>query len=194
MTIQINLTNRWLYTLVAMVFCLVLVAVVYSYTDLTGVGHDATSVGVVINGVEKNLQQAVDDGDFTFTFDLVYGQHTSSQCTGLSGEVRSTDDVQSKFCRFSSSACPAGWAKFKGWSITVSNSVSCQMSCTDPSINTCPAPLQTFSCNTGGHSAWSNIPLESCVAGGDCGFLPTLCYSLTCPVTGYANITQIGCY
>ena len=64
MKININLTNKWVYTLVAILSCLILVAVVYSYTDSIGVGHDATSVGVVINGQIKSLQQAINDGNF----------------------------------------------------------------------------------------------------------------------------------
>lgn len=45
--------------------------------------------------------------------DLAFGQHSSAQCTNLGGEM--VTDGADKFCRFTLSACPSGWAQFKSW-------------------------------------------------------------------------------
>ncbi len=82
-------------------------------------------------------------------------------------------------CKFTASACPAGWTPYDNWSTTVSNT------CGFATGDTCYS-----SCTTGSH-AWSNTAKESCIyytgnAGGDGSFW---CNSSYC----YANITEIGC-
>ena len=70
------------------------------------------------------------------TFDLVNGQHSSSQCTGLGGTV--VDDGTGKLmCRFFMASCPSGWAQYNSWSTLKattcgSNSGLCR-ACTTPS-------------------------------------------------------------
>lgn len=49
--ININLSNRWLYSILAVVIVILAGVVVWAYTDASGVGHDASQVGPGIFGV-----------------------------------------------------------------------------------------------------------------------------------------------
>lgn len=108
------------------------------------------------------------------TLDLVYGIHSSDQCTNLGGSVVS-DSSGNDFCRFSQSYCPSGWSQYNKWTTTSSKTCSSGWSC---------------ECTTGSHS-WSSTNRETCS-------YPDAdkCYDtfsgnyLTC----YANIDSIGCY
>ena len=60
------MTNKWLYSLIAVGILLALGVGVYAYTSsIPNPGHGGDSVLISINGQEKTIQQAVDDGDFS---------------------------------------------------------------------------------------------------------------------------------
>ena len=66
MAIQINLSNKVAYTLIAILLILVIGGVVIAYTQsLPDPGHGGDKVLVDIPGIgEKDLQTAITDGDF----------------------------------------------------------------------------------------------------------------------------------
>ncbi len=124
-------------------------------------------------------------------FDLVYGIHSSTQCTNLGGTVVSSGG--DKLCRFAS--CPTGWARFKEWSTTSSNSATCKLYYRDAQFTgpyICRASFSSpITCNTGSHE-FSNQAAESCSANA-----PGVKYCNGCnvkSVTTSATTTQRGCY
>jgi len=62
--ITIKLSNKVAYTLIAVLLILTVGLVVYAYSNTPNPGHGADQIIVNINGQEKTLQQAIDDGDF----------------------------------------------------------------------------------------------------------------------------------
>ena len=63
--IEVNLTNKWLYSLIFLGTLLVLGVVVYaqSYGDIPNPGHGADTVKIIDStNTEKTLQQAITDG------------------------------------------------------------------------------------------------------------------------------------
>ena len=102
--------------------------------------------------------------------DLVNGQHSSSQCTGLGGAVET--DSGDKFCKFSRSGCPSGWFRYKNWSTTIPRH--------------CVDSWDDASCTTQSHS-WSNRATEFCIYGGSSSMG---CWGYRCTAT----VTQLGCY
>ena len=63
MKIEINFTNKWLYSLIAIVVVLGLGVGVYAYLDpIPSPGHGGNTILVDVDGVEMDLQQAITDG------------------------------------------------------------------------------------------------------------------------------------
>ncbi len=62
--ITIKLSNKVAYTLIAVLLILTVGLVVYAYSNTPNPGHGADQIIVNINGQEKTLQQAIDEGDF----------------------------------------------------------------------------------------------------------------------------------
>lgn len=125
-------------------------------------------------------------GGLGSTLDLVYGQHSSSQCESLGGSVLSSG--AGKFCRFSRPSCPTGWAPYRNWSHTTS--VSCTGAQSVPSH--CGGS-SSRRCTTGSHS-WSDQAIEVCryFSGGQAG--DGQCEVSPSGFTCRATVTQIGCY
>lgn len=121
--------------------------------------------------------------------DLVYGIHSSIQCTNLGGVVKFAGSVN--VCSFAGGSCPVGWANYNYWSVSSSVYERCDTSCYfNPSGSTIYEPWTgPQSCSTGGH-AWSNIQVESCVFCKTCSDLWTCSQHKTI----YANYVEIGCY
>ena len=61
-----------------------------------------------------------------YPVNLVNGQHTVSQCSGLGG---SSVDIGggNKLCKFASASCPVGWAKYGNWSTTSNTNVNYEL-------------------------------------------------------------------
>jgi|GEM_PF-4140471 len=60
--LEINITNKWLYSLIAFGILLALgVGAVFAYNNIPNPGHGADTVVVTINGQEKTVQQAIDE-------------------------------------------------------------------------------------------------------------------------------------
>ena len=129
-------------------------------------------------------------------FDLVYGIHSSTQCTNLGGTV--ITDGADKLCKFNQASCKTGWTPFKEWSTTTSNSITCHAYWFHADEwgegDRCRKNAGgDTTCNTGSHQ-FKNLPLESCQA------RPTGVYADHCDgctltyVEATATRTQIGCY
>ncbi len=114
--------------------------------------------------------------------DLVYNQHTATNCTNQGGTVVD-DGSGNSFCKFTTNSCPSGWNQYLEWSTTIPR--------------TC-GPCGSMYCNrvpvtTDSHN-WDNVVQESRTykcpirSGGMCDYIsvPTnYCY---------ATIVEIGCY
>ncbi len=64
--VKINLTNKWLYTLIAIGVILILEIGIYAYNSGQPpvlFGHSGGEVDITINSQTKTLQQAIDNGD-----------------------------------------------------------------------------------------------------------------------------------
>ncbi len=178
---NITMTNKWLYTLIAIVVLAIAGIGVYAYNsgynNPAVMGHSADELAPPADCVSGDFLQwsgsqwacATVNISAGTTFDLVNGQHSSSQCTGLGGTV--VDDGTGKLmCRFFMASCPSGWVQYNYWSTTKANSCS-----------------YCSSCSTSSHT-WSNRDLEICFYGsGECGGggASTACY---------ATRTYTGCY
>jgi len=95
--IEINLTNRWLYSLTLVGIILILSVSTYAaYTQsIPNPGHGADSVLISINGAEKTLQEAINDNDFTSTGTLNLGaiQDTNIGQIGGNGASLNVSDT-----------------------------------------------------------------------------------------------------
>ncbi len=96
---------------------------------------------------------------------LVNNQHSESQCTSLGGTVL-TDGSGGKFCQFTASACPSGWAKHQNWAAYRVTTTPCgQSTCTSPArawSNTAGAPAQNTSCRgINGSDSWTPFQCTS---------------------------------
>lgn len=115
---------------------------------------------------------------------LVYGIHSSNQCTSLGGTIVS--DGADKFCRFNQGSCPGGWAQFKSWSTTFSTFCACD-GCDDGSTNGVASGSHSFSDNSAIETSFyyccnpQNYAQWPCMG---------TCDTRTC----YATRTEIGCY
>ena len=181
--IQINMSNKSFYSL-AVIGVLVLLGIgVYAYGGSNPAihGHSLSELGL---GVYDCGEKAITKIDFTtgtvtckdvtgvtsVQFDLVYGLHSSKQCTNLGGTVVSSG--ADKFCRFDGASCKTGWTQYGSWSTTSAH--YCKLYTSGGGAY--------YPCTTGSH-AWANQVQETCGPGPGFG-------GLAC----YATITQIGCY
>ena len=144
----------------------------YSGTDIEG----------CVSGVWKSLTLNESVAGNEPIFDLVNGQHTSTQCTDMGGIVMF--DGADKFCKFNG-ACKIGWTNFKNWTQTARNDCNSGSCGWGAGGNT--------TCFTGSHSSLQNIAIEQCTyynnnfTGGDsCDLGQTL----IC----FANVIYTGCY
>ena len=168
-------------------------------------GHDCGyDVDTIINaytlcGDDEFLRgdgSCIKESDFggttpTSTNDLVYGQHSSDQCTALSGTVQT--DGSDKFCRFNQANCPTGWAQFKEWSATSARTCStsgCTSKCGE---NGCCCDGNRRQCTTGSHS-FSNVAMETCIYDKSKCVAFSPCGGCLNPSTCYATYTARGCY
>lgn len=118
---------------------------------------------------------------------LVFGQHTSSQCTSLGGSVVS-DSSGEQFCRFNQNSCPSGWAQYQNWSTTRNKE------CGDASHYLCRSAMFGVpnDCDTGSHN-WSNSSPEQCAYNTSTrNYGPDYCIRSAGTCT--ARVTEIGCY
>ena len=60
---SVNLTNRWLYTFIALGILIVVSVGVFAAVNKAGAYHDSQTIEVTINGVTKSLQEAINEGD-----------------------------------------------------------------------------------------------------------------------------------
>ena len=188
---NITMTNKWLYTLIAIVVLAIAGIGVYAYNsgynNPAVMGHSADELAPPADCVSGDFLQwsgsqwacATVNISAGTTFDLVNGQHSSSQCTGLGGTV--VDDGTGKLmCRFFMASCPSGWAQYNIWSTTKATSCSgdtCQM-----------CFINCYGCTTTSHT-WSNTQLEKCNYNSGSGDYSG-CFSSTCTATR----TYTGCY
>ncbi|MCK5043424.1 tail fiber domain-containing protein [Candidatus Pacearchaeota archaeon] len=65
--VQINFSNRWLYTFITIGILMIISVGVYALAggiDTSKGYHESTQVSVNVGGTEKTLQEAIDGGDF----------------------------------------------------------------------------------------------------------------------------------
>jgi hypothetical protein len=82
---EINMTNKWLYSLIVIGVLLAFGVGVWAYEYLQSIpnpGHKGDSVLISINGQEKTIQQAIDDGDFGGNYEYKYPQCVHCNWTG----------------------------------------------------------------------------------------------------------------
>ncbi len=60
--VHFHLTNKWLYTFIALGILIILAVGVYAATTKTGGWHSSSEVEVTVAGVTKSLQEAINDG------------------------------------------------------------------------------------------------------------------------------------
>jgi len=90
MKIEINFTNKWLYSLIAIVVVLGLGVGVYAvvnnpypYTEtMEGSWHSGDKILVDVDGVEKTLQDAIDGGALSSIVSVPSESITSTAVTG----------------------------------------------------------------------------------------------------------------
>ncbi|MCD4771591.1 hypothetical protein K8R30_04235 [archaeon] len=205
--IRVDMSDRLFYTLVVVGLTILSVAVVYGYGTFEPAvfGHSLGELNLGVYDCNGNAITKINFSDGSVTcvgagagFDLLYGAHSSEQCTNLAGTV--VDAGAGDICKFPSSSCPAGWAQYGSWSTTTSNSADCdahRLYVGDDT--TCSRrPYEGPICYTGGH-AFSDTARESCTStynlvGWD---VSAHCApGCTGPnfVTAYAHITEMGCY
>jgi len=95
-----------------------------------------------------------------YPVNLVNGQHTVSQCSGLGG---SSVDVGggNKLCKFASASCPVGWAKYGNWSTTSNTNVNYELNTVNGDIRgKCKSEYR--GCSSGSH-IFSNTAKETVV-------------------------------
>ena len=64
--VQINFSNRWLYTFITIGILMIISVGVYALAggiDTSKGYHESTQVSVNVGGTEKTLQEAIDGGD-----------------------------------------------------------------------------------------------------------------------------------
>ena len=65
MKININISNRGVYTFIAVMLILVVAGIAYAATDKSGAWHSSNTIEVSVDGNTKSLQEAIDAGDFS---------------------------------------------------------------------------------------------------------------------------------
>ncbi len=81
-----------------------------------------------------------------FSFDLVGGQHSSSQCESAGGTVVAV--TEGDLCRFSGGSCASNWNQYKSYSASTGRACGVSQGCSS-------------SCSVSGHS-FSNTAFEGC--------------------------------
>jgi len=85
--VRIDVSNRVFALIVFLVVVMGIGAVVYAYggSDPMIQGHDGNELMVNVGGVDKTLQQAIDDGDFGGggSFGGIYTNGSSHVCVGV---------------------------------------------------------------------------------------------------------------
>ena len=184
---------------IALIVVLVGVGFVYSYggADPAVMGHsegelEGMATITYVDSQVSNLQTQIDSlgGGGGPGNDLVYGQHSSSQCTALGGTVVN-DGAGNDFCRFNRASCSSvGWVQYRSWSAT-SQAWSSSCSYGDwhgGNVGECQSKTLA-ACRTGSHS-WSDRAVESCSrTDGDSFYGCTVC-----TVSASANVNSVGCY
>ena len=160
--IQVNMSNKLFYTFVTIGLMILSVILVYAYGGSNPAVH-GHSVGELGLGVYDCGEKAITKIDFdtgelvcrdvtgvtSVQFDLVYGIHSSEQCTNLGGTVVS--DGEDKMCKFNGASCQPGWSQFKDWSTTASGScLNPRASCPGTESGSCACDVDYY------HSFWGN--------------------------------------
>ncbi|HBB44198.1 MAG: hypothetical protein UW27_C0011G0010 [Parcubacteria group bacterium GW2011_GWA1_44_13] len=116
-----------------------------------------------------------------FPVNLVNGQHTASQCSGLGGST--VDITGGKLCKLAGASCPAGWVKYQSWS-TTSNINTNYIVNGAPKVCTRVVRI----CSSLSHT-WANTAQESVT----CSYSNEYCGQES-TTTSTAVITETGCY
>lgn len=62
--VNINFTNKWLYSITFAILLIAITIGVYAYTTIPNPGHGADTIIVDVDGNEMTLQEAIDSGSF----------------------------------------------------------------------------------------------------------------------------------
>lgn len=166
------------------------------------VNGDISSTGVITAATNVCLASGVclsDISSYISAQPITGSSHSFNMCTTTPdangyGEVVNIGTAQNPvwICKFDASSCPAGlnsqpnWIKYNNYSTTVNVGYA--------------GIAGGYSCSTGGH-AFSNAATESCTytqacCGGCCGgeYCTCDCNYYCVSNTGYATVTQVGCY
>lgn len=143
---------------------------------------DIHATGDVCNSNGACLSQL---NEFIGSTALVNSAHTYKACTDAGGSVVSTD-VSFKQCKFSLSACPNGWTRYKSYGTTAGT--------------TCTGNTQSNCCNVGCCATSCTISARSFSNSGDTcsynscdGGTYNTCGS-TVAHTCSTTLTEVGCY
>lgn len=149
-------------------------SVVAGSVTLTG---NATVNDVYITSIGKYASEL-------YPVNLIGGQHTASQCSGLGGAT--VDITGGKLCKLAGASCPVGWTKYGNWTTTSNTKVAYVIK--GGTRGNCRTT--NYTCSSLSHT-WSNTVQESVTCGTDldsdwCGMNNT--------VTATATLTETGCY
>ena len=105
MKIEINLTNKWLYTIIAFLLLIILGFGAYAYVnDPPNPGHGADTIWIEVNGQEMTLQDAIDQDVFQGNFQLPVGHEFGGMYSlGIGGVCQHPNHLTGD-C-----SCPAGF-------------------------------------------------------------------------------------
>ena len=197
------MSDRLFYTLVVVGLTILSVAVVYGYgtSNPVAFGHSLEELNLGVYDCEGDAITKIDFGTGTVTctgsgpgLDLIYGIHSSEQCTNLGGTV--VDAGAGDICKFTASSCRAGWTQYGSWSTTTSNTATCDkcdLAFVYKEEEECScSPWSTpITCDTGSH-AFANTARESCTTDYYHNYCDATCSTHT--VTASATVTEVGCY
>ena len=189
LSIQINFSNRWLYTFIAIGILIIMGVGVYAWANpITGVGHDLSEIdfsGQIqeLSATKINVAEICLNGDCitqwpSVSASLYLDEHTEEECKTLYGIVMGAGD--NKFCKLSGSSCSSfGWTQYGNWRST--------------SPKTCGSDIDCR-CTTTSHS-FSEAGIETCSYGTwsyDGYFERWACINPQNTCT--ATVTEVGCY
>jgi hypothetical protein len=208
--ININLSNRGIYSIIAFGIMMVLGVGTYAYgtSNPSDFGH---SIGELEPPVGCSSGQILEWGGASWNCInngpvinyLVNGQHTYDQCSAAGGLVVG-DGSGNYMCKFSASSCPAAsaWVQYEGWS--AANEVSkdyVHEGCT----NAGGCSTNTQQCTAPGY-LWNNKVSMVYICSGmqetysswwgsgvNCGGTSNACSGAT-SATVSADLYEIGCY
>ena len=116
------------------------------------------------------------------TEDLVFNQHTFTQCRDAGGEVV-YDSQNRPFCRMNGGACQSGWSHHEQWTSTTANTCTGSSNC-----------HSRDSCTTGAH-VWANARAEQCQV---TNYFEGGGLASSCDARGTSNclasVSRVGCY